>query len=110
MPTRHPPNSAGVVHISPSQSRGGGLPKQVANVTFAARDSTRGHGAIDAFARGSAVRRASPPYEAALASQDESLTLILDRVAQHAEPLDLDLADVTVLHPDRVRLARMADA
>src|SRR6266508_2029780 len=36
--------------------------------------------------------------------------LILDRVRQHADPLDVDLADVALLHPHRVGLAGMADA
>src|SRR5689334_8641176 len=38
------------------------------------------------------------------------LLLVLDRVAQDPDPLDLDLADVALAHPDRVRLARVADA
>src|SRR5579883_310382 len=38
------------------------------------------------------------------------LFLIFDRIAQDADALDLDLARVAVLHPDRIGLARMADA
>src|SRR5882757_9424588 len=35
--------------------------------------------------------------------------LVRDRIYQHADPLDVDLAGIAVLHPDR-RLARKADA
>src|SRR5262245_7700381 len=38
------------------------------------------------------------------------LLLAFDRVDQHADALDVDLADVARLHPHRVRLARVADA
>src|SRR5689334_14344706 len=36
-----------------------------------------------------------------LPSMDFSPRLVLDRIAQHAEPLDLDLDDVAGLHPER---------
>src|SRR5215467_7980475 len=38
------------------------------------------------------------------------LRLVLDRVYEHADALDLDLTGVALLHPHRVRLARVADA
>src|SRR5262245_30422066 len=38
------------------------------------------------------------------------LFFVFDRVAQDADALDLDLAGVAVAHPDRIGLARMADA
>src|SRR6266849_8038623 len=38
------------------------------------------------------------------------LLLVLDRVDQHADARDVDLAGVARLHPDRVGLARVADA
>src|SRR6185437_5315222 len=36
--------------------------------------------------------------------------LVFDRIAQHPDARDLDFADIARLHPDRFRLARMADA
>ena len=44
------------------------------------------------------------------APHHEDLVLILDRIAQDPDPLDLDFANVALLHPDRVRLARVPDA
>src|SRR5262249_60119335 len=34
------------------------------------------------------------------------LRLVLDRVYEHADALDVDLAGIALLHPHRVRLAR----
>src|SRR6266480_5604323 len=45
--------------------------------------------------------------------QDEvssALLLVRDRVDEHADALDVDLAGIARLHPHRVRLARVADA
>src|SRR6516165_5682084 len=38
------------------------------------------------------------------------LLLVLDRVYEHADALDVDLAGIALLHPHRVRLAGVADA
>src|SRR5215813_7506589 len=38
------------------------------------------------------------------------LRLVLDRVYEHADALDVDLAGIALLHPHRVRLAGVADA
>src|SRR5262249_17982954 len=38
------------------------------------------------------------------------LLLVLDRVYEHANALDVDLAGIALLHPHRVRLAGVADA
>src|SRR5215813_14098461 len=39
-----------------------------------------------------------------------SLLLVLDRVYEHADALDVDLAGIALLHPYRVRLAGVTDA
>src|SRR5450759_3963819 len=48
--------------------------------------------------------------QAVAVNLDISGLLILDRIPQHAHALDLNLAHVARLHPDRLRFARMADA
>src|SRR6195256_6513523 len=53
--------------------------------------------------------RRAPPPEGGGGRHSSSL-LVLDRVAQNADALDLDLAGVAVPHPHRIGLAGMADA
>src|SRR5215475_10249025 len=63
-----------------------------------------GHSCAEAPAATSAIAAATSSVASLpiMRSSQRGLFLVLDRVAQDADPLDLDLAGVAVLHPHRI--------